>query len=231
MAETASQGQRKSLFDLPSELRIEIYGYLLPQEPQNFPLAYEGVRLAGRQVKEEFDHEIIKHLQTYARRLAKSVSSLEASQFRPANIETYYQSRNLEFTIPDAFWTNKRVQKFVEHQFGNCENRHSTMAGHVLSLTFHISSDASFLTKALPRAVQDFIREVNHYFVDIEDCMYGYRTAVRSEQFDSVKIVFHQGYLDTIRKAIDENILNMGEPCLRRIETSQPTSLVWARRR
>ncbi|KAF1996949.1 hypothetical protein P154DRAFT_579440 [Amniculicola lignicola CBS 123094] len=64
-----------TLLTIPGEVRVHIYSYLLPSKEydrveQTHPLS---IRLACRQLKSEFDHELIKHMHPYFASLAKTM--------------------------------------------------------------------------------------------------------------------------------------------------------------
>jgi hypothetical protein len=98
---------RKLFISLPSELRLAIYAHLLPTRNDE-PTAY-NIRLVCRQLKEEFDKEIIDDTKKYHDAIFQAEENRNA-EFRgedrpilPANVkpaETFKDTQHLELSIP-----------------------------------------------------------------------------------------------------------------------------------
>jgi hypothetical protein len=168
---------------------------------------------------------MVKHIRSHASFLARNVSAMQSSEFRVANIATYYQSRNLEFTIPYAYLLNMsignngvgRIYRYAHKNLVDC-------VGHVQSVTFHTYAGTACSIKGLQWAgVRVFASNVDDYFVGLQ-----FRE-VGNELINKVQIVIHSVLNRCQRKEIEGAIF---ATCFRRIQTDywyQMTTHTWAR--
>jgi hypothetical protein len=102
-ANVASMSSARTTFlSLPAELRLQVYGYLLPH--QVMPSGYAGLRRTCRQIRAEFDREALKHFpalyQPFPHKLGSTATICPARPLVKGDISVV----ELKLRIENAMW-------------------------------------------------------------------------------------------------------------------------------
>jgi hypothetical protein len=131
-----------------------MYGYILPTSANDkIPRAeYQNIRLVCRQVKEEFDHEMIKAIGKIIDTIAQSSSSREEGRLQIKKPQTYVESQHLEVDIPQGFWYDPERQGDASLPLFDL----LTCLSHVHSISMHVP-DYGGTEKRKARALWNFV--------------------------------------------------------------------------
>lgn len=123
----------RATLPLPPELRIVVYGHLLPQGSDESS-DYVNMRLVSKQTKDEFDHEFVQHVNKTWNNPTMPVPALpKRVTIRGPSPETFAETQcfhvNVQFDVGGRlFWR-------VDHLLNN-------LPRHVRELDIHIRDDA-----------------------------------------------------------------------------------------
>ncbi|KAF2648143.1 hypothetical protein K491DRAFT_722826 [Lophiostoma macrostomum CBS 122681] len=97
--------QRCSLLGIPSELRLEIYDHIVSTtvELKVVRSDYRNIRLVCRELKEEFDDEMVKAIANFVAAVVQQSSPHEKCRLQIEKPRTYVESQHLKINISRDF--------------------------------------------------------------------------------------------------------------------------------